>query len=1057
MDDLSRIHELKNKKFIFSSDDVFASDLLLKDEDGKTFFEYLIDNDISIYKDEIIKYISNNYDLLKYTVSRGYELNKYYNIDLLFQKRDGISLIEELFKNKANLFKSLSLDIINRLFISNSGEYLIEKFLKENFDSSSILIGRVNDFDTLYNCFSRINRIDLMKYANDRCLLSTTPNGVTMIQELINMNVDLKEMGNSNSEEIAKILFENGKYDALLNLDVQMLTDYPNRTNSYLSMLIEKYKKGENIPFANASIKSINNKSIATANILLTKNGINYKKPNRFDLINEFYFDFSSKPVIMYMLEMDKDLTIQNFITGTDMESRIKKYIMNTCKLKEEDLKDFNINNIFDYLPSKERLMKEIKENGKKVITKADIYLDDLLVPMENGTTLLEYAIKNGIDISAFNYSFGNNLEAILKLIDCNYDLTRVAINEKLLYKDIGDNKKLIDLLMEKRLFSTIYSKDLRLMDYCLKYDCFKIISNEIMEKLFAEFDGKFLAEEYLNNDKFASLSSIRMVDSSKRLKLYEKGYKKIMINASEELLLSEYNGITILEDLLKSGISPTFFGYDFQSLKTMNILVKNNRPDLLYNAKLELLMNYPSKENNYMQYLITCCKNGINVNLEKRYNDKSDSKELLARCYIQMAKNNLLTYMEELREGDLLSKDESGKNLLFYLIGLDKEVTLNKILSSDVKRKPYVFSELKLLGVSDIPFYVKYDKFDCSDIYTKLCNDEYDEHQESPSEDLLNELRDLFMNDGKSDRELVEALITSYRYNTSSNIIFINELERLIEIKKKHPEFCYTKEESSGYFSGKKGVVMDSPVISTINHETGHALHYFLTNYEIPLEYEEVVSSIRNDPTWIGRVNEYSQRFQELCESVNNKASLIISKYISSTSLQGNSKEITELLAKTREEQKKMYLDKGYSEETISIILAEPFTLEEFAEQKKKIEIGELKDVIMRYDYDGFIAIGDIIDAISGGRFRGGILKNDDNEEIKSAYGHGVRYYSRENNGFEEMIANYASIIKSKKGDETIKLLRYYVGDELVDMLDNFYMNKIIQLPTYQNLRGVK
>ena len=54
-------------------------------------------------------------------------------------------------------------------------------------------------------------------------------------------------------------------------------------------------------------------------------------------------------------------------------------------------------------------------------------------------------------------------------------------------------------------------------------------------------------------------------------------------------------------------------------------------------------------------------------------------------------------------------------------------------------------------------------------------------------------------------------------------------------------------------------------------------------------------------------------------------------------------------------------------------------------------------------------------------------------------------------------MIANYASIIKSKKGDETIKLLRYYVGDELVDMLDNFYMNKIIQLPTYQNLRGVK
>ncbi len=44
MADLSRIHELKKKKDITFIDDVSVSDLLLKDEDGETFFEYLIDN-----------------------------------------------------------------------------------------------------------------------------------------------------------------------------------------------------------------------------------------------------------------------------------------------------------------------------------------------------------------------------------------------------------------------------------------------------------------------------------------------------------------------------------------------------------------------------------------------------------------------------------------------------------------------------------------------------------------------------------------------------------------------------------------------------------------------------------------------------------------------------------------------------------------------------------------------------------------------------------------------------------------------------------------------------
>ena len=108
-----------------------------------------------------------------------------------------------------------------------------------------------------------------------------------------------------------------------------------------------------------------------------------------------------------------------------------------------------------------------------------------------------------------------------------------------------------------------------------------------------------------------------------------------------------------------------------------------------------------------------------------------------------------------------------------------------------------------------------------------------------------------------------------------------------------------------------------------------------------------------------------------------------------------------------------------------------------------------------MRYEYDAFIAIGDIIDAITKGNFQSNLLRNDKNEKIESAYGHGIRYYSLKTHGFDEMVANYSSIIKSKHSNEILKLLRNIVGDELVDLLDEFYMTKIIGLKDYEKEPG--
>ena len=49
-------------------------------------------------------------------------------------------------------------------------------------------------------------------------------------------------------------------------------------------------------------------------------------------------------------------------------------------------------------------------------------------------------------------------------------------------------------------------------------------------------------------------------------------------------------------------------------------------------------------------------------------------------------------------------------------------------------------------------------------------------------------------------------------------------------------------------------------------------------------------------------------------------------------------------------------------------------------------------------------------------------------------------------------MVANYCEIIKSKHSEEVLVLLRRIVGDELVDMIDDFYKHQLLKLPIYES-----
>ena len=158
------------------------------------------------------------------------------------------------------------------------------------------------------------------------------------------------------------------------------------------------------------------------------------------------------------------------------------------------------------------------------------------------------------------------------------------------------------------------------------------------------------------------------------------------------------------------------------------------------------------------------------------------------------------------------------------------------------------------------------------------------------------------------------------------------------------------------------------------------------------------------------------------------------------------NRKELLDkFLSKSQAEKRSEFETLGLSNAILDIILNNVFTSDEYIKHQKKIFINEYADHIMRSEFGAFMAIGDILDAIYEGELHSGVLKNDTGEKINRTAGHGIVYYSYQGHGFNEIVANFASISKSKDSIEMLTLLRSIVGEQLYNMISEFYYNNIV------------
>ena len=260
-----------------------------------------------------------------------------------------------------------------------------------------------------------------------------------------------------------------------------------------------------------------------------------------------------------------------------------------------------------------------------------------------------------------------------------------------------------------------------------------------------------------------------------------------------------------------------------------------------------------------------------------------------------------------------------------------------------------------------------------------------------------------------------------------------------------------------SYYQKSKNEISITNKVTSVFNHELGHALLDKLSENTNQQELDSIIERIKNNPKTIDKINTIAMVFAALKREVLRQSY----EYFDET-YDFNDKSILRFINNAKNKTMEEYSKKGYSKRAIEEIINKEYTEEEYKKQYKKIQVNSLSVAIGRLKINPMLALSDIIDAVYDGEFLQLNLKNRTGGVIRPIGGHGVYYYkNRSDNKFDEIFANYMAIKKciddeifkfvySKEDDKPLDVLRYVLGNELVDYLDNFYDREILNSRKY-------
>lgn len=759
---------------------------------------------------------------------------------------------------------------------------------------------------------------------------------------------------------------------------------------------------------------------------------------------------------------------------------------------------DLSINDLLIEDKNGTTLLEEmLKEN----IDISNIDIDDDIMDLEKVTKIITIIIKNNQDIpedikntfentlfSTNNDEFFKNLpmkdivlfEKMISIIKehteivdllCRYHLEyylkylNQEIIKKLITKDENDtypiDKYVSNSTAIKNISSLInFDENIDFMIHFIKllldnklYNFFYDADENIL--LYKVYPPKTLLETLIENN-FNINIKINNINNEEIIKiLYDNNKLDLIGSSSESIWLSNTRDVlkdnmvkdqTILEYMIDNNYDikiPCIFEED-----TLKILYQKNRPDLLVKASASLLMTRINDNYTYLDYILDCINKG-----DFEYNIANITApikpDMKAEFYLDIARHDMIGYVKNSLNLNILLKKYDNKTLLDYFLDKDPELTLNKILDKSDKMNYSVMIILKSRGIKDNDSILNINEN--NDSFIKITPDTYYGPLDKDSDYLIKELERLFISDGKSDKDLINLLITGYR-----NALFINyditirEIEKLIKIKKNNfDKFYYVKDKDSSYFSSSNGcILVNDGCISTIIHETGHALHYYLTEFKVPDNYDEIVKRVRENKELLTKTSKYFEHCNKIMGKVRNYFWYIANEtFTIKYSRQENIMAIQSILSKDISEYRKKFKYLKIPEEQLEQILQETISVEEFIKQEAIIVANELTETTIRNNYANIVSTIDIIDAIYKGKVCDGVLNTADGKKIASFGGHGIRYYSQKKRGFDEMIAQFAVLVKSKGYEENLQVLRNIVGDEVYNMISNFYYTNILEM----------
>ena len=821
-------------------------------------------------------------------------------------------------------------------------------------------------------------------------------------------------------------------------------------------------------------INRINDGSIKDAKGLnLTKEDLFTKDDN-----GSYFLEYLLRKKIMIPLELKEELKTNAL--AAYLYCKNDQSIFN-FELTEKDLFiEFDGKRLIEYILKKNEMTKSMIESIHENIEIIDLlcnsnnylYLNylskdiitKLITKDNNGIYPIEKYLNNESLMDIIIPSI-DDINIILEICDKynNYDLIK-SVEARMFMTNYKDNRTVFQFLLNDKNVVPVclinIPEDIVFIKYLIKNNLYDYLKKADEFVLLLEISpGKTLLEFLIENgydpeiDCVFDKKTINILYKKQRLDLANEPNEDILLTPIKELFGDASLGNkTFFEYMIEKGYKIKYSR--IRNKRLLKICYLEQRPDLLVNARISDLLKPIDETYTYFDFLLDAISNkGLKAKVPRAPNSSNVNEHI--KYYTIIAKHDMMEYIGKLNVENLLKK-YGNKTLLEHLLDTNSDLTLNKILSEELKAVSVIAIILKNRGIDQKVVNVSKEKDKDATEYIKNINNHLGIGPlPEEGERLLNELKLLFLTDGKSDKDLITALTIGYRNALMNNYdINIIEVKKLIEIKKENKHiFYYIKNDECSFFSQSNGSIFcEKANTNTLLHETGHALHFYIAKMKTPDEYQRIVEEARKNPEVLAKTEEYATNYRKLVDHITL---LVEQRYDSFFKDYYDSKKIEEIkknLSKSKEEKKKEYKFLRIPEEQLDIILSDMFTPAVYIEHQKRIFIYENIDAILGNQFASLSSICDILDAIYEGKLRSGALKNSEGENITIIDGHGLHYYYATLHGFDEMIANFATISKAGDAEEKLKMLKSIVGDGVYDMIRNFYYQDILKINLEEN-----